>query len=339
MDKKTMTEIRNASTRDFLVAYELRKKLAQADVDDVVVETTPEEDAAAREECARLVRPFDGDIAVGQVRVLSGVKEITYALVAQKWDERSWLVIPFSSFSVPATDTELKMKVDGGLGLRVVQLWNARSLLTETVAKSWLVHTLSDEDAADVVSAWQWSVGNGELSNDQQARTGMPIMRRDDPRIAYEDEALANFAELDAADFAANERQFMADLVRQTIGGNRWRAFRPSPVFEKDYALAAASVAKPVSANCNVDGLDGTVYVHYSPADGHLMLRVFGSDGARSKALDGWGVFGQDATLFGTIEDATFACEFKDGFDGALVLVDEEGALHPLQDGAEATQG
>lgn len=338
MDKK-MTEIRKASTRDFLVAYELRRKLAQVDVDDVVVDATPEENAAAREECARLVRPFDGDIAVGQVRVLSGVEEITYALVARKWDERSWLVIPFSSFSAPATDTELKMKIDGGLGLRVAQLWNARSLLTETVAKGWLVHTLPDEDVADIVSAWQWSVGNGELSDDQLARTGMPIMRRDDPRITYEDESLANFAELDAVDFAANERQSMADLVRQTIGASRLRAFHSSPVFEKDYAFAAAPVTEPVSANCNVDGLDGVVYVRYSPADGHLMLRVFGADGARSKALDGWGVFGQDATLLGTIEDATFACEFKDGFDGALVLVDEEGALHPLQDGAEATQG
>ena len=112
-----------------------------------------------------------------------------------------------------------------------------------------------------------------------------------------------------------------------------------SGVFTTCYALAAAPATKPVSANCNVDGLDGAVHVHYSPTDGHLMLRVFGSDGARSQALDGWGVFGQDATLLGTIEDATFACEFKDGFDGALVLVDEEGALHPLQDGAEATQG
>ncbi len=336
MDRKKLIEVRKASTRNFLVAYGLLKELAQGNVDDVAVDTTPEENAAAREECARLVRPFDDDVAAGQVRALSGVKEITYALVARKWNDRSWLVIPFSSFSEPAMDTELKLKIDGGLGLRVVQLWNARSLLTETIAKSWLVCTLSDEDVADVVSAWQWSVGSGELSDGQLARTGMPIMRRDDPRIAYEDEALANFAELDAADLAANERWSMIDLVRHRIGECRWGAFRSSPVFEKGYALAAASVAEPVSANCNVDGLDGTVHVRYSPADGHLMLRVHDSDGNRSPALDGWGVFGKDATLLGTIEGATFAYEFKDGFDGVLALVDEEGNVHPLQGGAEA---
>ena len=111
-----------------------------------------------------------------------------------------------------------------------------------------------------------------------------------------------------------------------------------SGVFTTCYALAAASVTEPVSANCNVDGLDGAVHVRYSPADGYLMLRVFGADGARSKALDGWGVFGKEAVFLGTIEDATFACEFKDGFDGVLALVDEEGSVHPLQDGAEATQ-
>ena len=136
MNEVKLTEIRKIATRDFLLAYELRKKMAQIDVDDFVVDSTPEEDAAAREACARLVRPFDGDVAAGQVRVLSGVSDLTYALIARQWDEVSWLVIPFSSFSAPATDTELRMKIDGGLGLRVVQLWNARSLLTQTVAKS-----------------------------------------------------------------------------------------------------------------------------------------------------------------------------------------------------------
>ena len=109
-----------------------------------------------------------------------------------------------------------------------------------------------------------------------------------------------------------------------------------SETFAACYALAAAPVAEPVSANCNVDGLDGTVHVRYSPADGHLMLRVYDPDGNRSPVLDGWGVFGQDATLLGTIEGAAFSCAFKDGFDGVLALVDEEGNVHPLQGGAEA---
>jgi hypothetical protein len=333
MDMTKLTKARRAATRDFLVAYELRKKLARIDADDIVVDSSPEEDAAAREECARLVRPFDGDIAVGQVRALSGVQEITYALVARKWDERSWLVIPFSSFSVPATDTELRLKVDGGVGLRVVQLWNARSLLTETVAKSWLVSTLSDEDVADVVSAWQWSVGIGGLSGDQLARTGMPIMRRDDPRIEYEDEALANFAELDSADFAAAERMSWRDSVREVLGKMARSPFCQSPVFETDYALAAADAEKSVSAECRVDGFDGVVYIRYAPSTRSLNMRVFGADGNRSAALDGWSVLGSGAEPLGVVEGASFKCAFDERFDGVLALADDEGNVFSLTEG------
>ena len=330
MDKAKLTKVRKAATQDFLVAYELRKKLARIDDDGIVVDSTPEQDAAAREECARLVRPFDGDISAGQVRALSGVKEITYALVARQWDEQSWLVIPFSTFSMPATDTELRLKVDGGLGLRVVQLWNARSLLTETIAKSWLVHTLSDNDVADVCSAWQWSVGVGELTDDQLSRTGMPIMRRDDPRIAYEDAALANFAGLDAADFADTERKAWLFSVQKAIGNVVRSPFRSSPVFEGDYALAAANAEESVSAECRVDGFDGAVYIRYLPSTRDLLMRVLGADGNRSVALDGWSVLGSGAEPLGVVEGASFKCAFSERFDGVLALADGEGHVFSL---------
>ncbi len=105
--------------------------------------------------------------------------------------------------------------------------------------------------------------------------------------------------------------------------------------FEEDYALAAADTAAPVGADFKVEGLDGVVCVRYVPADGHLMLRVFGPDGNRSQALDGWGVFGKDAELLGSISDASFACEIKDGFDGILSLADEDGNVYPLQGDTE----
>lgn len=330
MNNEIVTGARKLATRDFLVAYDLRKRMAQIDAGNIVVDSAPEEAAAAREECAKLVRPFDGDVAAGQVRALPGVKEITYALVARQWDELSWLVIPFSSFSMPATDTELKLKVDGGLGLRVVQLWNARSLLRETIAKSWLVHTLSDDDVADVCSAWQWSVGIGDLTADQLSRTGMPIMRRDDPRIAYEDAALANFAELDAADLADTERKAWLSSVQEAIGDIVRSPFHSSPVFESDYALAAADAEKPVSANCAVAGFDGTVHVRYNPSSSNLNIRVFGADGNESTGLDGWSVFGGGDEPLGSVEDATFDYVFSGRFDGVIALADEDGNVFPL---------
>lgn len=349
MDKVKLTNVRKVATHDFLVAYELRKQMAQVDAGDIVVDSTPEEAAAAREECAKLVRPFDEDISVGQVRAISGTRDVTYVLVARQWDEQSWLVIPFSSFSMPATDTELKLKIDGGLGLRVVQLWNARSLLTETIAKSWLVHTLSDDDVADVCSAWQWSVGIGELTDDQLSRMGMPIMRRDDPRIEYEDAALANFAELDAADFADTKRKAWLASVQEAMGdmgdvvkvpfGNAEEFAWPScglvaaAFVARDYALAASDAEKAVSAKCRVGGFNGTVYIRYVPSTRSLNIRVFGVDGNRSTALDGWHVFGSGAKPLGVIDCASFECKCCDRFDGVLVLVDDEGNVYPLEEG------
>ena len=62
---------------------------------------------------------------------------------------------------------------------------------------------------------------------------------------------------------------------------------------------------------------------------------MFGTDGNRTNALDGWGVFGKDAELLGAIEDAAFDCEVQCGFDGVLTLVDKDGKIYPLQSDVE----
>ncbi len=117
--------------------------------------------------------------------------------------------------------------------------------------------------------------------------------------------------------------------------GRRQSPFAQSCAFEEDHALAAADPAASVRTNCRVDGLDGVVHVQYTPVDRQLMLLVFGPDGNRSNALDGWGVFGKDAEILGTIEDAAFDCEVQSGFDGVLTLVDKDGNVYSLQNDVE----
>lgn len=329
MENDKLTETRREATQKFLVSYKIRKQLGEVTSEDVVTTAVSGNDSVVREECARLVRPFDSDISAGQVRMLSGVERLTYVLVIRKWNADAWLVVPFSMYSSPATDTELQMKVNGGVGLRVLQLWNARSLLIQTLAKSWLVHTLSDDDLADAFTAWQWSVGVGELSEDQLARTGMPITNRKDPRIEYQDVSLANFAKIDAKDLALSE---LVAAVREANAGRNQPPFIDEPVFEKeeDYDLAAADKSEPVVADCKVDGLNGLVHLRYDPKEKELRLRVFGLDGNRSSALDGWSVFGKDAVFLDNIDGADFVHKFKDRFDGVLSLVDENGVVNPL---------
>ncbi len=330
MKSGELIKFRCEATQKFLLAYKLRKQLGEVAAEDSMTKEGTDYDFEAREECARLVRPFDSGVAEGQVRILSGVESIAYVLVIRKWDVGSWLVIPFSMYSSPATDTELQTKVTGGMGLRVLQLWNARSLLTQTLEKSWLVHTISEEDLGDAFTAWQWSVGVGELTDDQLARTGMPITNRKDPRIEYQDISLANFAKIDAEDLARYE---LIAAVREVIAGKRQSPFIRREIFELEddvVAVAAAGTVKPVTANCKIEGLDGSVHLRYDPKEYELRLRVFGPDGNRSNALDGWSVFGKDAVFLGNIAGADFVHKFKGRFDGVLNLVDENGAVNPL---------
>ena len=333
MESGELTKLRREATQKFLLAYKLRKQLGEVVTEDNETTMKSDNDSDMREKCAHLVRPFDHDIGAGQVRILSGVENIAYILVARKWDADSWLIVPFSMYSSPATDTELQVKVNGGVGLRVLQLWNARSLLTQTLEKSWLVHTLSEEDLADALTAWQWSVGVGELSEDQLARTGMPIMRRDDPRVEYQDVSLANFAKIDAADFTLTERQGMIAAARTALAGRVLSPFRESPAFGHDYALAAADAIKQVTANCKIDCVDATIHVRYVPARGELNIRILGRNDNPTNALDGWSVFGNEARFLGDVHGADFAYKFQEHFDGVLILVDEDGVVHPLLSG------
>lgn len=332
MENGKTAELRREWTERFLAAFELGKRLLAEEpgTDGVVGKSTPEEDAAARAECARLVRPFDAGVEAGQVRLLWGIDSIAYALVVRKWDESSWLVLPFSPFSVPATDTELKARTDGGLGLRVLELWNAFSLETETVEKSWLVHTLSADETRDALDAWRWTVGVGELTEEQLARTGLPITNRRDPRVEYRKGEIAKFAKYLAEDFALGERKAWVASVREMLAGRTAAPFRRAAAFGKDLALAAAGVTEAVSADCEVAGFEGKVHVRYNPEEKVLSIRVFGADGEYSEALGGWGVFGKDAEWLGVIDGSSFRHAFTDAFDGILAIADPDGEAQPL---------
>ncbi len=326
MNSKELMNVRQEAVEKFRLQQTIMKRLSEVDSGvDIISSTTSEQDRLTREECVRHIHPYDTEIAAGQVRMLSGTERPTYVLVARRWDELSWLILPFSNYSEPATETEIKIRDEDGIRPCVLQLWNARSLLEQTLAKSWLVHTLSDAELEDAVSAWKWSVGVGELSADQLARTGTPIMRRDDSRIAYEDSELANFAKLDTKDLIATEHLAWLDSVHEVLRGMKMAPFTQSRVFERVYALAAAEAEQPVMANCRIPEFDGVVNVRYTPHDRHLYIRVFGADGKPSQKLDGWDVLGSDACLLGTISNAGFVCEFEAAFDGVLCIAYEEG--------------
>ncbi|MBR4903017.1 MAG: hypothetical protein IKZ46_18905, partial [Victivallales bacterium] len=82
----------------------------------------------------RIRGDYDGNIAVGQVRILS--KRFTetpdvvpFVVVLEKWEDRGgdddmWLVAPFSPYSAPATSGEMASGAKF-LWREVIQAWNS----------------------------------------------------------------------------------------------------------------------------------------------------------------------------------------------------------------------
>lgn len=163
-------------------------------------------------------RPFHSEVAIGQIRLLSQTEGLTYVAVLRHWTKDSFLIVPFSGFSFPATDEELTMSFNGGLFLEVLQIWNARSAMETTLRKSWLVGALPKQDLDDALLLWKWSIGNvAELPERISERTGVPIYRTDDPRLDYRREVLESFAAFDAEDDAnAEQAASVAENVKHS---------------------------------------------------------------------------------------------------------------------------
>ena len=123
---------------------------------------------------------FDRNVKAGEVRLLADVVPTRTALVYKEQDEDSWLVVPVSEFSVPATDSEAL------IGRHVYQFWNARPVAREAIERSWLTDRLNKDDLKDV-GAVLHSVTRGErLPKGLECCLGEPMKGLNDYRVDYQ---------------------------------------------------------------------------------------------------------------------------------------------------------
>lgn len=126
----------------------------------------------------------------GDVILLPPVGETTFSrpvymlLIKRTWTGQ-WQAIPFSRFTVPATDGELATGREF-IPLKVLSLWNHGKLDDKVVKRSWRVASMA---AADVTTAEEYITGRKRQLPD--SRTGAPIVRSFDPRKEYIDEERA----------------------------------------------------------------------------------------------------------------------------------------------------
>ena len=188
----TKLEARKELTRRFMQSYLLDCRMREASADDGIEDTGTLETTVSPTPSD----PFDGELAQGQIRVLSQL-DVVYVVLLRRWTDSSFLVMPFSKYSFPATDEEYLTRQDGGMYLRVLQGWNARTLQDETLRQSWVAGELNRDDLSAAMALWNHVLGDAELAEDQLARTGVPIYRADDPRLSYKQEALDLFRKLE----------------------------------------------------------------------------------------------------------------------------------------------
>lgn len=329
----SIESVRKASVDSFLRAYAIREALS------LVVVPNEDDETSTGIELSK-PHPFHPFPAVGQIRLLSQTPDITYVLVARRWNERAFLVIPFSSYSDPATDFELKTIFDGGNFLQVLQVWNARTLQIESLQKSWLVGKLNDRDFQDAGALWRHFVGGEMPSADVLARTGLPIRDVNDVRLAYQDKVLANFAELDEADEAlSNDVPRMTSeewqkMVARRIAERKLSSVWRHPVVRREgaFAVAAAEKNEPefFRAECDVEGTDKIVRLAYDKAVAQASLQVFDAQGNDSTSLDGWKLVDGAGNLLGEVRDGAVTANGLAEFDGVCCLVDPQGEIHAL---------
>ena len=189
----TKLEERKELTRRFMQSYlldcRMREASAADDAEDIgtwetAVVPTPSD-------------PFDEELAPGQIRVLSQLDAIVYVVLLRRWTASSFLVMPLSKYSFPATDEEYLTRQDGGMCLRVLQGWNTRTLQDETLRQSWVAGELNQDDLSAAMALWNYVLGDADLPEDRLARTGVPIYRADDPRLSYKQETLELFRKLE----------------------------------------------------------------------------------------------------------------------------------------------
>lgn len=146
-----------------------------------------------------MVREFDRTVAVGQVRLLS--PELTpdtdrpvFVAVFGDWAEGEVLMAPFSPFSIPATPGEWLTGRTTPV-LQVLQVWNARSVPSASLAESWHVDDFTRQECKNAWLVFEHEAFGKALASELEQQVGPPLIHPDDPRRTYQDDEVALLAQ------------------------------------------------------------------------------------------------------------------------------------------------
>jgi hypothetical protein len=175
--------------KEWLTDWNIQTAASQiADEDEYIPDGTTTKEQIAR--LKGLVNPFDANVSNGEIRILSTAivpdsDRPYYIAVIKEWEEDMMLIAPYAPFTVPATTGELLTGRDH-FSLANLELWNARTVPTVLLRKSWLVDELSKEECDEAFAVFANITSGKELPENLTERIGLPIVNPKDPRIEYQ---------------------------------------------------------------------------------------------------------------------------------------------------------
>lgn len=116
------------------------------------------------------------DLRVGQIRLLYGFQQHTIVLIKERLDCGTFVVVPFSRFSNPATNDEYLLGGCRPAFLQVLQLWLEFTTSGLLLQNSWVIDTLTYNEMQELI------IPNPD-------RCGVEIYNETaDPRVAYRED-------------------------------------------------------------------------------------------------------------------------------------------------------
>jgi hypothetical protein len=153
-------------------------------------------DRALREEAVAPSQPAvravdDVEPAGGQIRLMHPIADSSesplYVVVLDQNASGDWRVAPFSRFSEPAVPGEWLTGLDSA-ALRVLCLWNDRTVSTERLARSWVVGQMGEDVRMKALSICARLESGEAFPESIRHETGPPLRHPLDPRHEYLDD-------------------------------------------------------------------------------------------------------------------------------------------------------
>lgn len=174
-------------------ALDETKEDFQKEMNDLYPPGTPEEEEATRARIRASISPFDTDIRIGEVRMLShkycSENEDVPEVVVMAQYQNQYIIVPFSPFDVVGVYTEVQLRNTKEVDYftwqhNVVQCENARIINEEQLKESWLCTTLDAYNYVRIKHMFDYLCG-GTLPENLDYDYGKELLTQGEPRHLY----------------------------------------------------------------------------------------------------------------------------------------------------------